>query len=114
MTPEESADLALFRVPLPEGFCRRVFRVAPGRELGMDATDLRGAIVLVEQGELELECRAGGQRRFGPGSMLAIARLPVARVRSVGRDPLVLVAVSRASPRATDDFLPEAGSHVDC
>ena len=114
MTPEESADLALFRDPLPEGFCRRVFRVAPGRELGMRATDLRGAIVLVEQGELELECRAGGHRRFGRGSMLALARLPVARIRSVGTGPLVLVAGSRASPKATDDFLRDAGSHVDC
>jgi hypothetical protein len=114
MTPEESADLALFRDPVPQGFCRRVFRVVPGRELSVDANDLREAIVLVEQGELELECRAGGHRRFSHGSMLAIARLPVARIRSVGTGPLVLVAVSRASPDATDDFVPDAGSHVDC
>ena len=114
MTLEESADLALFRDPLPEGFSRRVVRVAPGLELGMDSSDLRGAIVLVEQGELELECRAGGRRCFGRGSMIPIARLPVARIRSVGTGLLVLVAVSRASPDATDGFLRDAGSHVDC
>jgi hypothetical protein len=114
MTLEESAGPALFRDPLPEGFCRRVFRVAPGLELGMDSIDLRGAIMLVEQGELELECRAGTCRRFGHGSMIPIGPLPVARIRCVGTGPLVLVAVSRASPHATDDFLRDAGSHVDC
>jgi quercetin dioxygenase-like cupin family protein len=114
MTLGESADLALFHDPPPEGFCRRVFRVAPGLELGMDSSDLHGAIVLVEQGELELECRTGARRRFGHGSMLAIARPPVARIRGVGTAMLVLVAVSRASPHATDEFLRDAGSHVDC
>jgi hypothetical protein len=114
MTLEECGGPALFHGPLPEGFSRRVFRVAPGLELGTNSHDLHEALMLVEQGELELECRAGTRRRFGHGSMIAIAGLPVARVRSVGTRSLVLVAVSRTSPDATDDFLRRAGSHVDC
>jgi hypothetical protein len=95
MTPEECAA-ALFRAQLPAGFSRRVFRVAPGLELGLGPDGLPDAIVVVEEGELELECHAGTCRRFAPGSMIPIARLPVAHVRSVGTRPLVLIAVSRA------------------
>jgi hypothetical protein len=68
----------------------------------------RDAIVVVEQGELELVCRSGACR-FGRGSMIPIARLPVAHIRSVGSRPLVLVAVARAS----DEFPRAAGSHDD-
>jgi hypothetical protein len=113
MTSDASARDALCRDPLPAGFSRRVFRVAPGLELGLDANDLPDAIVVVEEGELELECCAGTRRRFGRGSMVPIARLPVARARSVGPGPLVLVAVSRAPRQATDDFLRDAGSYCD-
>jgi hypothetical protein len=45
--------------------------------------------------------------------MIPIARLPVARLRSAGSGPLVLVAVSRGQPRTTDEFLREAGSYGD-
>ena len=114
MTLDESAGEALFRAPHPAGFSRRVLRVAPGLDLDLHLNDLPDAIVVVEQGELELECRAGTRRRFGRGSMIPIARLPVSRVHSVGPGPLVLVAVSRAPLQATDDFLRDAGSNVDC
>jgi hypothetical protein len=100
MTPDERACGALFRAPPPKGFSRRVFRVAPGLELGLEPGRLPDAIVVVEQGELELECRAGTCRRFGPGSMIPLARLPIVCLRSVGPSPLVLVAVSRAPAEA--------------
>ena len=109
MTADGSADDALFRGPLPDGFAMRVYRAAPGRELGLEPAPPADAIVVVEQGELELDCRAGAWRRFGRGSMIPIARLPVARLRSVGSRPLVLVAVARAS----DEFPCAAGSHDD-
>ncbi len=113
MTPDESAAGALFRSPFPAGFARRVVRVAPGLELAFVPGRLPDAIVVVEQGELELGCRAGTCRRFGRGSMIPIARLPIAHLRSVGSGPLVLVAVSRGQPRATDEFLRDAGSYGD-
>jgi hypothetical protein len=114
MTAAESAGDALFRDPLPAGFSRRVFRVAPGLELDFDAIGLPDAIVVVEEGRLELECKTGARRRFGRGSMIPIARLPAAHARSVGPGPLVLVAVSRASLPGTDEFLRDAGSYCDC
>jgi hypothetical protein len=110
MTTDESAG-ALFGAQLPAGFSRRVFRVAPGLELGLGPGGLPDAIVVVEQGELELECRAGTCRRFAPGSMIPIARLPVAHLRSVGPGPLVLVAVSRAGGDGTDEFQRDLGSY---
>jgi hypothetical protein len=97
MTPDESAGDALFRGPLPAGFSRQVLRVAAGLHLDLEARGVPGAIVVVEEGVIELECRSGTRRRFGRGSMIPIARLPLTHVRSVGPGPLVLLAVSRAS-----------------
>jgi 2-methylisocitrate lyase-like PEP mutase family enzyme len=112
MSARESAS-ALFRRPLPEGFSRRILRVSPGLELGPELGCLPGAIVVVEQGELEIECRAGERVRFARGSMIPIARLPIAHLRSVGPSPLVLVAVWRARAQATDEFPRGAGSYGD-
>jgi hypothetical protein len=114
MTVDEGAGDALFRDPLPAGFSRRVLRVPPALELDFEANGAPDAVVVVEEGVAELECRAGARRRFGRGAMIPIARLPIARVRSVGPGPLVLVAVSRAPLRATDEFLRGSGSYVDC
>jgi mannose-6-phosphate isomerase-like protein (cupin superfamily) len=112
MIADVGAGAALFRGPLPAGFSRRVVRLAPGAELGPEPVGLPDVLFVVEQGVLELECRAGASHRFGRGSMIPIARLPVARLRSVGPGPLVLVAVSRGP--LTDEFLRDAGSYFDC
>jgi hypothetical protein len=114
MTADESAHDALVRDPLPSGFSRRVLRGASGLELDVEPLRVLDAIVVVEQGAAELECRAGARRRFGRGSMIPIARLPVAHLRSVGPDALVLVAVSRDGRQGSDEFLRGAGSYVDC
>ena len=111
MSADEGARGALLRGLLPEGFSRRVYRVAPGCVLAR--AHLSDAILLIEQGELEIECLAGSGRSFGRGSMIAIAGLPVARLRNTGPQPLVLVAVSRVSLKATDEFSRRAGSHDD-
>jgi hypothetical protein len=111
MTADEGAGHALFRARLAEGFSRRVFRLAPGASL--DAERLVGAIVIVERGVLELECRAGTCGRFGRGSMIPFAGVPVVHLRNAGRGPVVLVAVSRARTGATDEFSADAGSHSD-
>jgi hypothetical protein len=114
MTGDESAGDALFRTPLPAGFSRRVFRVASGLEVDLDARGVLDAILLVEEGEIELECRAGMRRRFGRGSIIPITRPPVAHARSVGSCPLLLLSVSRAVPSGSDEFLRDFGSYFDC
>lgn len=85
----------LFEGPPPRGFRRRVVRLEPGCELAFDAGQWLDAIVLVERGEIELECRAGACRRYGCGSMIPIALLPLHVLRNPGAGALVLVAVSR-------------------
>ena len=113
MTSQGAGD-ALFREPLPAGFSRRVVRVEPGLGLDLEASRMPDAMWVVEQGELELECRSGTRRRFGRGSMIPIARLPIVHVRNIGPGPLVLVAVSRAPQQESDEFLRDAGSYFDC
>jgi hypothetical protein len=114
MTGGQSAGDALFRDPLPAGFSKRVFLIAPGRKVDLDARGVLDAIVLVEEGEIELECRAGMRRRFGRGSIIPITRPPVAHARSVGSDPLLLLSVSRAALTLSDEFLRDVGSYFDC
>jgi hypothetical protein len=108
MTVDRSVR-ALLCGPLPEGFSRRVIRLEHGVEVGLEPEAFANALVIVERGSLELECRDGTSARFGRGSMIPIGLLPVDRLRSVGPGPVVLVAVSRA----TDEFLAGAGSHPD-
>src|SRR5262245_13146888 len=112
MSAHASVGAAILRGPLPEGFSRRVLRLGPGLELALEPGHMPDAVVVVEQGELEPECRGGACRRFGRGSMIPIARLPVSCLRSVGPDQLTLVAVSRARA-ATDEFPGDLGSHVE-
>ena len=109
MNPDGSVCDALLREPVPDGFTRRVYRVAPG--FALEPQHLSGALMIVQEGELEVECRADMSRRFARGSMVCIARIPVARLRNAGTDPLVLVAVSRLP--ATDEFRRDAGSYCD-
>jgi hypothetical protein len=100
MTADESACDALVHGPLPDGFTRRVLRITPGLALEVEWFRLPDTVVVVEQGRLEIECRAGTCRSFGRGSVIPIARLPVAGLRSVGASPLILVALSRAPAEA--------------
>ena len=109
MTRRTRAGDMPFRNPLPRGFAKRTYRAAPGRELDLSPAPPRDAIVAVVSGELEIECAAGGHRRFGPGALIPIACVPVARLRSVGSRTLVLVAIARTR----DDFLVASGSHLD-
>ena len=114
MSTWDRDSVELFRDPLPSGFSRRVVRLARGAELDLEARTPPDAILLVDEGEVELECLGGHRRRFGQGSLIPATCPPLARLRSVGPRPLVLVAVSRSSARDIDEFFGGLGSHVDC
>jgi quercetin dioxygenase-like cupin family protein len=92
---EDARPLTFIDAPLPPGFERRTIVYAPGAEVPFDEEDWRGVLVVVRQGELELERRAGGRRRFGPGSILWAEGLALRWLRNPGIAPTVLVAVSR-------------------
>ena len=75
-------------------FRRRVLELAPDEELRIDARSWRDAIVFLETGEIELECRAGRCRRFAPGAVLCLLP-PVRLLRNCGGDRVRLIAISR-------------------
>jgi hypothetical protein len=79
-------------------FRRRVVELAP--EEGwwrIDAGSWRDAVVFVETGEVELECFAGGSRRFASGAVLCL-RPPVRLLRNCGSESVRLIAISRRRP----------------
>ena len=90
---------------LPRSFVVKVLTLPPGDEEPYREGDWADAIVIVERGELELECTRGGSRRFQRGAILWFAGLPLRTLRNRGDEPVVLTAVSRAAM----NFAPPAG-----
>jgi hypothetical protein len=106
----------------------RSFTLAAGCERRYEHSEWADAIVVVHQGEIELECLAGTCARFGTGAVLCFDSLPLRTLRNGGRGPALLIAVSRragaslstsrsamraAAPgaSATDESRPSAASH---
>jgi hypothetical protein len=84
-------EAAGFRV----GFVRRTVVLHPGTSRPSHDAEWHDAIVMVECGDVELECAAGGRRRFGVGAVLWLAGIDLRVLHNVGAGPVVLVAVSR-------------------
>jgi hypothetical protein len=84
---------------LPPGLELRVVALAPGHRLAYDGAEWRDAVVVVERGEIELECLGGSRRRFGHGDVLCLDGLPLRALHNRGREPVVLAAVSRRPAR---------------
>jgi hypothetical protein len=82
---------------MPAAFVVRVVEVAPGAERSYDETEWRDALVVVDRGEIELDCRGGSRPRFADGAVLWLGGLPVRALRNPGPVPAVLVAVSRSA-----------------
>ena len=81
--------------PLPAAFRLHVVAVAPGGTRPYEAAEWRDALVVVERGEIELETVRDGTRRYVSGDVLWLTGLPLRALRNRGREPAVLVAVSR-------------------
>ena len=86
---------SLLRGALPPAFELRALELPPGRTLAYDEKTWSGALVVVECGEIELECLQGARRRFGCGSVLCLAGLDLRAVHNCGREPALLAAVWR-------------------
>ena len=89
-------------------FERRTVAVPAGCERAYDEAEWRDAVVVVACGEIELESSAGASCRFGVGDILWLVGLPLRRLRNPGREPAVLIAVSRAG---SDEFSPRPPSN---
>jgi hypothetical protein len=78
--------------------------IASGCELLYVRSDWADAVVVLEEGELELECRGGTRARFRSGAVLVFDALPLRTLRNAGRVPVLLIGVSRrADSDATDE-----------
>jgi quercetin dioxygenase-like cupin family protein len=80
---------------LPPWADLRLVLLEPGRRLGYDSAAWRDAVVVVEDGELELEWLSGDRQRLVRGDLLWLCGLPLRALRNPGRSTTVLVAIAR-------------------
>jgi quercetin dioxygenase-like cupin family protein len=76
-------------------FERWTVTLEPGDALPYVEADWHDAVVVVEAGEIELECMGGGRQRFVAGDVLCLSGLPLRTLRNPWPEPAVLVAVAR-------------------
>lgn len=95
MAVTDNLHRLLARPSLPPGIERVRLRLPPGTAYAGRESDWRGALVLVERGALEVECRGGERRTFDAGSLLALDWLALTTLHNAGVDELVLLAVRR-------------------
>jgi hypothetical protein len=89
-------ELSFLQMPLPPGFELRLVDIAAESEIAYDPTAWDDALVVVEAGQVELECTAGGRRSFGTGAVMFLTGLPLRALHNRGPEPAVLAAVSRS------------------
>jgi hypothetical protein len=80
---------------LPAWVELRMVVVAPGQRLAYDPAAWCDAVVVVEDGELEVEWLGGSRQRFLRGDVLCLSGLPLRALHSPGRAAVVLTVVSR-------------------
>ena len=90
---------------LPPSFDRWQVVVPPGTARPTSAAEWAGCLVLVEDGNIEVECLAGGHRSFSAGDLLALGWLPLRTIRNVGDGEARLLAVRRHGRLPAEPFL---------
>jgi hypothetical protein len=93
---------------LTASFQVRVVTVAAGSERAYDEAEWRDALVIVEWGEIEIECLGGSRHTFRRGDVLWLTGLPLRVLRNHGPAPAALKAVSRRG----DEFSAGARSEI--
>jgi hypothetical protein len=76
-------------------FRRRTLTIPAQETVPYVAEHWRGAIVMIEQGSVDLCCVRGGRRRFAEGAILFMDGLALESLHNPGVDDVVLVALSR-------------------
>ena len=77
-------------------FERRMLTIPPGASRVPGDVDWPSAIVLVTQGELELEGASGTRRRFGSGDLIWLHDVPLRALHNPGPGDVVLLGVFQA------------------
>jgi len=96
--------LSFLRRHLPASSERRLVVVDPGRMREYDKREWVDALVIVEGGEIELESALGARWRFARGDILWLMGLPLRALHNKGREPVILVAVSRKARRKNTEL----------
>jgi hypothetical protein len=97
----DADPISFLHRPLGSAFTKHVVTLDPGSSRPYLAAEWRDALVVVEAGEVVLECRDGGRRSFATGAVLWLADLGLLALHNEGLIPAVLVAVSRRHPPPT-------------
>ena len=87
-------------------FRRLVITIEAGGSRPYVPGEWSDAIVVVEDGEVEVEGRCGNRIRVASGEVVWLDGIPLEVLRNHGSVPAVLVAVSRCSARPTRRFSP--------
>lgn len=80
---------------LSSRFTRRIITLAPGHQRHYDEAEWHDAIIIVEDGEIDLEDLHGQHFTFRPGNILSLTSMPLRTLRCTSREPAVLAVVSR-------------------
>lgn len=80
----------------PVQFRRRTLTLQPADAIDFRPIDWADAIVVVERGELQIECRTGRCATFSQGAVLVFDGMTIRRLCNAGSTPLVLSALSRS------------------
>ncbi|TMK45871.1 MAG: hypothetical protein E6G66_12350 [Actinobacteria bacterium] len=80
---------------LPPAFERRLITIEPGAYRAFAASDWGDSLVVLECGEIELECLGGHREHVEHGAIFWLAGLPLRALHNAGAVPAVLVAISR-------------------
>ena len=83
---------------LPPAFERRVIMLASGTSRAFEEADWGDALVVLVCGEVDLEGMSGSRQTLRTGAIFWLAGLPLRSIRNIGREPAMLVAVSRRPP----------------
>jgi hypothetical protein len=87
--------VSLLGRPLPSAFVRCEVVLAPGAERAYVAAEWRDALVVVEEGSLQLVGLSGTRRRLECGAILWLAGLPLRALRNPGSVNTRIVGISR-------------------
>ena len=90
-----NVPVSLLGCAAPPGMDVRLVSIPREGRLTYEPSQWAGALVIVEAGEIELECRNGAGACFGAGSVLFLEGLGLSAVRNAGDEPALLSAVAR-------------------
>ena len=94
---DDEPALSFLQLPLPRTFDLRLVAIPAGESRPFVAGEWADALVVVEQGAVELECDRGGRRPFATGAVMFLTGLPLRTIHNPGPEAALLAAVSRTA-----------------